>query len=152
MWWPEQALHEAFVAAEGGPKPARVGGARRANTKGTRPRSTVAAIVCPICRTQTLDKVADHCHASGAVRDWLCRKCNAGLGFFNDNPEAMRAAAEYVELHRSDPTGLRVGLWRERQWRSTRHLQRRARRALVDRDRAISLGQMALPHGLDTAS
>lgn len=43
----------------------------------------------------------DHCHESGLVRGLLCSPCNKGLGQFRDNPDAMRAAAEYVEKHRA---------------------------------------------------
>lgn len=41
----------------------------------------------------------DHCHADGAFRGLLCERCNTGLGLFLDNPDALRAAAEYVERH-----------------------------------------------------
>jgi len=38
----------------------------------------------------------DHCHTSGAVRGLLCHPCNLGIGYLQDNPEIMRAAADYV--------------------------------------------------------
>lgn len=63
----------------------------------------VATIVCPICLAETDLKAADHCHETGAVRDWLCRKCNLGLGFFGDDTDRLRRAADYIERHQTNP-------------------------------------------------
>lgn len=41
----------------------------------------------------------DHCHTTGAIRGLLCKKCNNGLGHFQDIPEIMEAAAAYVRRH-----------------------------------------------------
>jgi len=43
----------------------------------------------------------DHDHASGIVRSLLCRDCNVCIGTMRDDPDRMRAAAEYIERHRS---------------------------------------------------
>lgn len=40
---------------------------------------------------------ADHDHVTGCFRGWLCVACNTGLGYFQDNPASLRAAADYLE-------------------------------------------------------
>ena len=57
--------------------------------------------VCAICRKPGRALVMDHCHATNVVRRPLCRKCNSGLGQFDDDPDALRAAAAYVEAFRA---------------------------------------------------
>ena len=56
--------------------------------------------LCAICRTEPAAHV-DHDHDTGGVRELLCFNCNGGLGQFRDDPEVLRAAAEYVERHRA---------------------------------------------------
>jgi hypothetical protein len=65
---------------------------------------------CAICRTVGFkmreDHVSglnlDHDHVTGKARALLCHNCNRGLGLFQDNPDFLRAAANYLEGH-NDP-------------------------------------------------
>lgn len=55
--------------------------------------------VCALCKRpdDRLNLARDHCHKTGAWRGLLCGRCNKALGLFRDDPELLRAAAEYVE-------------------------------------------------------
>lgn len=59
---------------------------------------------CAICRAPAADDDGrglhvDHDHANGAKRGLLCDSCNQGLGRFRDNPDDLRAAANYLDQH-----------------------------------------------------
>jgi hypothetical protein len=55
--------------------------------------------LCAICRRAPAEHV-DHDHATGKTRALLCFGCNGGVGQFKDDPDLLRAAAEYVVHHR----------------------------------------------------
>lgn len=59
---------------------------------------------CAICRatepwTRSGTWPVDHDHATGRVRGLLCHACNQAIGMLGDDPERIRAAADYVEHH-----------------------------------------------------
>ncbi|MFD4503218.1 endonuclease VII domain-containing protein [Streptomyces sp. NPDC058457] len=67
--------------------------------------------VCCICLSASPAHV-DHCHETGRVRGVLCFSCNAALGQFKDQPEAIRRAAAYVEGNAWKPTLVAPGVYR----------------------------------------
>jgi NAD(P)H-flavin reductase len=60
-----------------------------------RKKSVCAVSSCEICGDDA-KLVYDHCHTSGNFRGWLCHHCNVGLGFFKDNPDALKKAIDYL--------------------------------------------------------
>lgn len=64
-----------------------------------RPACSATASPCPICQRSTTDYVLDHCHTTDISREAICRSCNAGLGMFKDNPDALERAAAYLRQH-----------------------------------------------------
>jgi hypothetical protein len=69
---------------------------------------------CKICRVVFDSSVSrnrpcvDHCHGTGTVRGILCSHCNTGIGYFDENPIALKAAAKYAREHAQRPLDLRV--------------------------------------------
>ncbi len=55
---------------------------------------------CSICKTSRSGGggwATDHCHTNGHVRGILCNDCNLTLGLMRDEPDRLRAAADYLE-------------------------------------------------------
>lgn len=53
---------------------------------------------CEICGRPS--EHLDHDHDTEKIRAALCAACNVALGGFKDNPDLLRAAADYVERHK----------------------------------------------------
>jgi recombination endonuclease VII len=51
---------------------------------------------CGICEEQMNPVCVDHDHRTGKIK-LLCRKCNAGLGLFQDSLRLLHKAANYLE-------------------------------------------------------
>jgi len=57
--------------------------------------------VCAICKSSEpagKDWCQDHNHETNAPRGLLCVRCNAGLGYFKDNPEYLQSAIQYLAI------------------------------------------------------
>lgn len=57
---------------------------------------------CKICGLKCVSGkrlAVDHDHETGKIRDLLCNNCNGGLGKFQDNPELLIKAADYLRKH-----------------------------------------------------
>ncbi|MEU6773978.1 endonuclease VII domain-containing protein [Streptomyces sp. NPDC046759] len=67
--------------------------------------------LCCLCLAAPAEHV-DHCRKTGRVRGVLCFSCNAALGQFKDQPEAIRRAAAYVEGNAWKPTLVAPGVCR----------------------------------------
>lgn len=53
--------------------------------------------LCAICGGPDTRRLSiDHDHESGDLRGLLCRKCNLGIGCFEDNPEKLQRAIGYL--------------------------------------------------------
>jgi len=56
--------------------------------------------MCAICESvleEGKNQAIDHDHKTNEIRGVLCKHCNMGLGNFKDNPNSLRAAANYLE-------------------------------------------------------
>lgn len=61
---------------------------------------------CAICKSDKPGSKGkgwhvDHDHKTGTVRGLLCHFCNTAIGSLKDDPDLLRAAAEYLESSRA---------------------------------------------------
>lgn len=65
--------------------------------------------VCAICKkpnetTRTKRLFVDHDHTTGRLRALLCHACNAGLGYFREDPALFLRAIAYLKAFEGEPT------------------------------------------------
>lgn len=64
--------------------------------------------VCAICKrpnvtTRTKRLFVDHNHSTGRLRALLCHSCNAGLGYFKEDPALFARAIAYLKAFDGEP-------------------------------------------------
>lgn len=56
---------------------------------------------CAICERSSENSfifpLLDHCHVTKKIRGILCKRCNLGIGFFQESPEVLRKVLAYLE-------------------------------------------------------
>jgi len=56
---------------------------------------------CKVCTSHQSELrqslCVDHDHTTGEVRGLLCNSCNRGIGYFQDSPEILRSAIDYLK-------------------------------------------------------
>lgn len=57
--------------------------------------------VCAICKKPDNDRTlsVDHDHKTNKVRGLLCKSCNRGIGFLQDDVKILAKAIEYLNEH-----------------------------------------------------
>lgn len=57
-----------------------------------------APVICECCGREQIGKslAADHDHANGRFRGWLCSSCNLGLGKLGDTLDGVERARAYL--------------------------------------------------------
>lgn len=58
---------------------------------------------CEVCHRHGQPIHYDHCHKSGLFRGWLCRDCNAVLGYVRDSSKILRNLADYLDDFKAHP-------------------------------------------------
>ena len=66
---------------------------------------------CAICKKEEtfrngtgniVSLAVDHDHETGKVRGLLCKDCNQSIGKFNDDPELLYSAYQYLSIHKME--------------------------------------------------
>lgn len=63
---------------------------------------------CPVC-SREIDLTGsnvDHDHDTGRIRGLICGRCNVAMGWFQDDPELLEAAALYLRRDEPMPLGI----------------------------------------------
>lgn len=51
---------------------------------------------CLVCGVVGERMAVDHDHTTGLIRGLLCKRCNVGLGFFDDSVPKLKGAISYL--------------------------------------------------------
>lgn len=59
----------------------------------------ICCAICGVAFDGKNKRNLDHCHATGKVRDFLCRRCNSVLGLVNDDGTLLKKIMQYIKKH-----------------------------------------------------
>ena len=71
-------------------------------------RKALQQYKCSICKHKADILCVDHDKRTGKVREMLCKKCNQGLGLFDENAEYLNSAILYLEKYNSSKSARRT--------------------------------------------
>jgi hypothetical protein len=58
--------------------------------------------ICEVCNMESEKTLHfDHNHETGEFRGWICGPCNRAIGIVKENPDTLRALADYLEQSRN---------------------------------------------------
>jgi hypothetical protein len=73
---------------------------RALNRREASRKPTIGKDRCKICNDIYKHKPhLDHCHYTGTTRDYLCIRCNTGLGKFFDSSALLKKCMNYIDKH-----------------------------------------------------
>ena len=90
--------------------PGRSQGVSREQSVALKEKQTSACAICGD-RPGSPNLHLDHCHATGAVRSFLCVNCNRGIGCATESPEIIYEGIKYLRAEYEFQEDLRAALY-----------------------------------------